>query len=557
MRFWWSPLLCLALGTSASFALAQQGAQDRQAFLAARALTDPALRVAALQQFAADYPGTGLARQAAMLALDTDLQAFPQRTAEIHNLAAADVNETSPGFERWSEEARLADMLASAGPHGADLTDAHLWAAEAVGALSEESYRRQMTAMQAKYKLDRLTPRQLHADFVKTRASFLAALANVALRENDPEAADRALAEAVRLNPLSSEVSSLQGQLALQRHADRDALHDFERAEVEGDLKEPWRGEMLRLYQQLENGDEAALNAEVDALYGKLFPPPFALPARVLPAGGHTVLLELFTGSGCEPCVAPDLAIESLLGSYTRQDLVVLEYDEHIPRPDPLANPDSVSRAAVYRVGTTPEAFLDGAELPVVGAGRADVENVVVEFADQVEARAAQSSPLTLALSAFRGAAGEIEAQAMLSRTAAPAPATAVPSGKKPVASSLPAHPVVRFALVEDHIRYSGENGIRFHRMVVRSMARVAGPDLTQEASTPAAANASFRPAEIAGDELLYLNAFEKGNDRFGKMEFLTKNIPIQPDHLAVVAWIEDPATHEVLQAAYTPVANR
>ena len=544
--------VCLFLSAGAVNVPAQQQAQDRAAFSAARSVTDPAERVTKLQQFAAEYPGTGLAHQASMLALDTDLASFPERTAEIHTLALADVNGTAAGFERWSEEARIADLLASAGGAGADLADAKVWASEAVQAMTEESYRRQMTAMQAKYKLDRLTPKQLHADFVKTRASFLAALANVDLRQKDTDAADHALVEASRLDPLSSEVSSLRGQLALSRQADREALDDFEHAEAEGDLKEPWRAEMLRLYGKLDGGDEAGLNRQIDTLYAKLFPPPFALPPRRLPGGGHTVLLELFTGSGCEPCVAPDLAVDSLLGSYTRQDLVVLEYDEHIPQPDPLANPDSVARAATYRVGTTPEAFLDGAELPVVGAARCDVENVVVEFADGVETRAATPSPVMLTVSATRGAGGEVKAQATF--TLSPTPVANKPAQQP--AKDVPAHAVVRFALVQDAIRYSGQNGIRFHRMVVRAMSRVAGPDLTaaSAAAGGTAVSTSFRPGEIAEDEVKYLNAFEKGNDRFGSVRFLTKDIPIEPDHLAVVAWMEDPATREILQAAYTPV---
>ena len=554
--------LLLAGGLSGFALQAQQGAGDRQAFAAARAIKDPAQRVQALTHLAADYPGTGVAHQAASLALDTDLQSFPERTAEIHALAAADVNNTAAGFERWSEEARIADLMASAGPNGADLPDAHRWASEAVQALTEGSYHRQMTAMQAKYKLDRLTPKQLHADFVKTRASFLAALANVALREKDTAAADVALTEANRLDPLSSEVSSLRGQLALARGTDREALDNFERAEAEGDLKEPWRGEMARLAKKLDGSDESALNVAVDALYSKLFPPPFALPPRKLPAGGHTVLLELFTGSGCQPCVAPDLAVESLLRSYTRQDLVVLEYDEHIPQPDPLANPDSVSRAALYRVGTTPEAFLDGAELPVVGAARGDVENVVVEFADQLEARAAEPSPVQLVLTAVRGTAGDIKVEATLTLQATQTPSLATPqtplvSASRPnVTGGLPAHPVLRFALVQDGIRYSGENGIRFHRMVVRAMAKVAAPDLTAAGAggTSPTVGTSFRPAEIAQDEITYLNAFEKGNERFGSVHFLTKDIPIQPDRLAVAAWLEDPASHGVLATAYAPV---
>ncbi len=317
---------------------------------------------------------------------------------------------------------------------------------------------------------------------------------------------------------------------------------------------------MLRLYRQSGKGDQAGLNDQIDILYGKLFPPLFTLPPRNLPAGGHTVLLELFTGSGCEPCVAPDLAIESLLTTYSRQDLVVLEYDEHIPRPDPLANPDSVARAATYRVGSTPQAFLDGEELPVVGASRSDVENVVVSFAEAIEDHAAEPTGVQIALTASRGADGEIGAQATVSASAVPAVAEGK-QGPRSEAAVLPAHPVLPahavllFALIEDQIRYSGENGMRFHRMVVRKLVRVNTPGLTAANAKPI--EARFRPAEIDQDQTKYLNAFETSNDRFGEVHFRTKDIPLQSNHLAVVAWMEDPATHQVFDAAYAAVPGR
>ena len=554
MRLLFSALACALLSSpvlSAQTAAPRSG-DDQAAFNEARAVTDPAQRVAALKGFVQEHPGTALAQRAAMLELETELRSFPDHTAEIHALAAADVAATAPGFERWAEKARLADMLASAGPSGADLADAKTWAEDAVAALTEESYRRQMAALQAKYRLDPLPAKQIHHGFVRNRASFLAALANVELRDGELDTADRALTAAFALDPLASKVSSLRGQLALLRHQDREALADFERAEAEGDLPEPWRGKMLSLYQQLDQGTAAGLNEQVDEVYDKLFPPPFSLPPRKLPPGGHTVLLELFTGSGCEPCVAPDLALESLLATYTRQDLVVLAYDEHIPRPDPLANPDSVARAANYGVGSTPEAFLDGDPLPVPGASRADVENVVVGFADAIEDRAAESSGVGLQLNVTQASGGTLQAEAILSPVGPVRIASAASAASRP----LPSHALVRFALVEDTVRYSGENGIRFHRMVVRSLARAdaALPAQTPSGAPPAFARVTFRPAEIAEDQAKYLAAYETGNDRFGAFHFRTLDLPIDPDHLAVAVWIEDSQSHAVLQAAFAPV---
>lgn len=527
-------------GSAAPGASAQTGqvrARDQVAFAAARAVTEPQARVNALMGFVREFPESALAVRANLLALETDLAAFPERTEEIHALATRDIEEMPAGLERWLEEARVADLLASAGASGADLADARRWAQEALAALTEESFRRQTTAEEAKYKLPPLTPGQIHRDYVGHRAAFLAALANVELRANEPGAAEPRLAEAYRLRPLSSEVNRLRGELALVRHRDAEALEDLERAAATGTLREPWRGEMVRLYEAGNADGEAGLEQKIDAVYRGLYPPVFALRPRRLPAGGHTVLLELFTGAGCEPCVAPDLAVESLLDTYGRKDLVVLEYDENIPRPDPLTNRSSEARAIAYGVGTTPEAFLDGEPLPVPGAAREDAENVVVGFADAVEQSAVESTGVRLALTAARTAAGQITARATASADATGA--AALRRGEW------------HFALVQDHVRYSGENGIRFHRMVVRAVESGARADA---AGGGTAAEAKFDLPAIALQLRSYLDAYEKGNDRYGEVHFAEKDFPLDPAQLAVVAWVEDPGTHEVLNAAYAPV---
>lgn len=517
---------------------AQGTARDQAAFRAARAVSDPGQRVAALKAFMGEFPESGLAAKANALALETELAAFPERTEEIHALAAAEVSGAAAGLERWIEEAHVADMLANAGTNGADLADAKVWAGQAVAALTEESFRRETAASQAKYKLPPLTPKQVHRDFVGYRAAFLAALANVELRLGQTAAAAPLLEEAFRLEPLSGEVNSLRGQMALARQQDAEALTDFERAEAAGGLSERWRGEMLRLYEARNPDGEPGLERKVDAVYEGMYPPVFTLKPRALPAGGHTVLLELFTGSGCEPCVAPDLAVESLLRTYSRQDLVVLEWDENVPRPDPLTNWSSEARAYEYGVGQTPEAFLDGAPLPVAGASREDAENVVIGFADELEDRAAEPTGVRISLSAQRNAGGKITATAT------------VTTGR--VAGVAVGRTELHFALVQDHIRYSGENGIRFHRMVVRAME--SGERVGPAQGSTSVTEATFDLTALAKQLRAYLDAYEKGNEVYGEVRFLTKDIPIDPAQLAVVAWVENPVTHEVLQTAYAPV---
>ncbi len=553
----WSVAVLLALPASAQTAAVRDGAEDAEAFRMARATADPRERFQNLLQFRKTYPESALRPRATELALETVLRSSPGRTDEVHMLAAEEIADAPPGLERTLEEARVADALASAEPAGADLPAAQGWAEMAVAALTEERFRRETTAEQRHYRLPPLSAREVHRNFEHDRVLCLAALANVELREEKPERAAPLLAEASRLDPLSGEVNALEGQFALQRHQDGVALAAFERAEATGALAAPWHAQALRLYEAGGGaGGERGLDATVDALYSKLMPAVFTLPPRTLPAGGHTVLLELFTGSGCEPCMAPDLAIESLLTTYGRQDLAVLEYDENIPRPDPLTTPASESRAAVYRVGSTPEAFLDGDPLPVAGSARSDVENVVVGFAEEIEAAATRPAPVRLRLAATQ-ATGVVATHAAVS----------VAPGA--TASALPGRVVVHTALVQDAVRYSGENGVRFHRMVVRAMGpdtalRLPGGLGSDHAAGEQAAgkqtageqtiDAAFDLKAVEGMARSYLDLYEQRNDRFGEVRFRTKDLPLDPAHLGVIVWVQDVSTNAVLQAVYVAV---
>ena len=54
------------------------------------------------------------------------------------------------------------------------------------------------------------------------------------------------------------------------------------------------------------------------------------------------VLAEVFTGAGCPPCVGADLAFDAAMERYSPKDVAVVMYHEHVPRPDPMTNPDTI-----------------------------------------------------------------------------------------------------------------------------------------------------------------------------------------------------------------------
>jgi hypothetical protein len=138
-------------------------------------------------------------------------------------------------------------------------------------------------------------------------------------------------------------------------------------------------------------------------------------------------------------------------------------------------------------------------------------------------------------------------------------------------------------------VRYTGENGLRFHDMVVRAMAEppaasqkpaapAAAPPAASEAGDgtatgkPDAPNVPAVPAKVLGfavkpgqggtfqytfdlkraeaEALAHLQDFET-NTRKGEYSFRQKRHAIDAGKLCVVAFVQDEATKKVLQTVY------
>jgi pyruvate/2-oxoglutarate dehydrogenase complex dihydrolipoamide acyltransferase (E2) component len=339
---------------------------------------------------------------------------------------------------------------------------------------------------------------------------------------------------------------------------------------------------MLALYRDAHNGSDATFAAEQDARYRQLFPAPFKPAAHTPESGGHTALLTLFTGSACSPCVAADLALDAILRSYPRTEVVGLAFDQHIPEPDPLANPDSVAVAARFGDQFTPTYALDGQMLPPGGGPRIDAEQIYKGLVKSLDSDIARPSGVQLQLTATLDADGHVSAQAhvrlpeeqelkqeIATLPVPPPPAkpgdkpadkAAHPAPAVPAPAAVPAPPAapalqLNFALVEDDIRYSGENGIRFHPMVVRALAKPAGEGFPLKPDASATFDTAFDPAAISRQLSSYLDSYERHNDRFENTHFLSKDTSMNPANLRVVAWVENTADHRILQAAFVSLA--
>jgi hypothetical protein len=115
-------------------------------------------------------------------------------------------------------------------------------------------------------------------------------------------------------------------------------------------------------------------------------PVPNATTAR-------TVLLELFTGADCPPCVPTDNAVDEKDDDYTRDELAIVVYHRDIPRPDKLEVQDAISRQGWYGGTSTPNMWVDGVEVRIGSAGQA-AEEAWIDAA--YSTRSAKASQFTM-----------------------------------------------------------------------------------------------------------------------------------------------------------------
>ena len=123
---------------------------------------------------------------------------------------------------------------------------------------------------------------------------------------------------------------------------------------------------------------------------------------------------------------------------------------------------------------------------------------------------------------------------------------TAAVSGVKSASKDLN----VQVLLLEKEQVYSGENGIRFHPMVVRAMGgeKDEGFALKDGAGS---FNQTFDLAKIVAALKTYLDDYELHPTRGNPFQFTEKKSEIDAHDLAVVVFVQDAKTKHVLQSAF------
>jgi hypothetical protein len=301
----------------------------------------------------------------------------------------------------------------------------------------------------------------------------------------------------------------------------------------------------------------ARLESRLDQEYRNKVPPfaPEKYAGRKDPKADHVVLIELFTGAQCPPCVAADVAFDALLETYQATELIGLQYHLHIPGPDPLTNKDSQARQQYYgdEVSGTPAVFFNGHPDAAGGGPMQLSEQKYKEYRGIIDSQLEAAREATIHVSATRnGDEIKIAAQATVTRKRiandnAPAPAKDVHGDAENAskAESCP-HLRLRLALTEESIRYIGINKLRYHHHVVRDFpGGLEGRDLS---SGSGELRITINLADLKRD-------IENSLSLYSKERAFPNSLPeIALKDLSVVAFVQDDADKSILHAVAVPV---
>jgi hypothetical protein len=496
---------------------------DQQAFRSARLTEDAQQQLDALLKVAADYPESRYAPRAHSAALDILVTKFPARLEDIKGQMHLILKDAKP--DDWVPYASVASTLADG---GVLLEEARRISEQTIKRLKEDQFLARTIRQFEEAKIPPPSREALQRTYRNTRSLLLGILGKIRLKQGDTNAARRVFEEAERTDPISESAEGL-GVIAFSQGREETAYEYLLRARVTG-VPSAENVKLLEMLFAKRHTGRAGLEEALDQVYRKYdFNPIVRRPyAPTSASTDRTALLEMFTGASCGPCAGGDIAVDAIRERFDPRQLIVLMYHVHVPGPDPMTNPDGVMRASYYSAQGAPTFVVDGANKETGGGSRHEAQrpyervNAMLEKALQEPAQASLSLSATLT-------GKRVSVQARAGKVAA-------------AASDLK----LRIALVEHEIRYSGENGIRFHPMVVRAITEFALDPLN-----PSPVTAEFDVDQVSAKLKVYLDEYERRNDKFGPITFVEKKFAIDSTDLAVVAFLQSDNDRQILQSAF------
>src|SRR5262245_9130138 len=277
----------------------------------------------------------------------------------------------------------------------------------------------------------------------------------------------------------------------------------------------------------------AKVDAILDDEYIRTVPPfkPEKFAGRKDSAANRPVVMELFTGAQCPPCVAADAAFDALEMTYGPKDLILIQYHVHIPGPDPMTNPDTLARWDYYtkkfeqEMGGVPSSRFNGK--PQEGGGGA-MSNSEPKF-----------NAYTKIVNGLLDDKTDINVTGAVKRAGDKVTMEVGVEGLKVFGDKAR----LRVLVVEEKVKFAGGNGMRFHHRVVRAMpGGAAGIELTEK---PLKKSFDLDLAELRKSLNKYLDQYAEKERPFPYSER-----PMDMKHLKVIALVQDDSTAEILTAA-------
>jgi tetratricopeptide (TPR) repeat protein len=519
---------------------------EAKALRDAQQLTDIDKQIEAFQKVIADFPKTSAANSAENMILSAYSRKTTADIKALQEHAKKWVDGAATPSDKISRAGQTASTLAGA---GVLLDDAEQYAKTNLGGFTDEKAwiaaqkkSAEDAAAEALKKDPTAKPRPEVSDvdwstrFASMRQTSTMTLAQIYEKKGKAADAEKAYRDAYAMNPKAGGAAALKlAEFAKAAGYPYEQLEYLTIATLAGRVTATSRADLEAVYKKTYGGTVADLDEMLDERYEKdatkVEPKPYvATKART----DRVVLAELFTGAGCPPCVAADLAWEGALERYSPKELAVLIYHLHIPRPDPMTNPSTVTRKEFYDVPGTPTYFVDGGSQKVGGGGAANAEKLYKDTVEPaVDKRLDVKPAAKIALKASM-AGDRVDVTADVKNAAKPD-------------QKLRLH----IALVEEIVHYTGENGVRFHPMVVRSLASTEKNMLGFALTGGKRANVTytFDVAKAVSEAKTHLDEMEGGSStRFGKFQFIERKSDINRSNLRIVAWVQDEKTKDVLQ---------
>jgi hypothetical protein len=385
----------------------------------------------------------------------------------------------------------------------------------------------------------------LRDQFKTTHVNALATLGQIYVKRGKTAEAEKTLKEAwaAAVPATRRTVAAALADLTAKTGDTQGEIEYRASAYVLGAASAATRQALETVYKKAHNGSTDGLEALLDERYRKftraLEVKPYERPKT---KNARLVLAELFTGAACPPCVGADMAFDAALERFSRQDVTLVVYHQHIPGPDPMTNPSTEARKEIYAVRGVPTFAIDGKSK--VGGGGADAADGIFkeDVGPVVEKRLAVAPEAQIKLKAA-AVGSSIRVKADVSRIASKS-------------SKLK----LQIALVEERQRYSGPNGVRFHPMVVRSLAGPDSKGFAVDGKKGAKVEHVFDLAKILADNRKAIDEFLSKPFRGGDKPTFTdgRRDDIDATRLLVVAFVqdEDPAQDKAAGAVAEPPAG-